>query len=174
MRKPVKWQWVVTWLLFTAFQGHLLSNCQLLIKKGESIRSDSNQRMVSLQDKMELDGNGSNREETIIWNWPVTGHAALAIQLPLVVRCDQLDRHDRGAEPDPVDGERWINEFLKCFISPEPSCVDRCSSVIDPMFPCQCDDNCTARHDCCPDYRILCSGKYTTLCIHFCQIVSAR
>ena len=45
-------------------------------------------------------------------------------------------------------------------ISSEPSCVDRCSSAIDPMFPCQCDDNCTARLDCCPDYMISCSGRF--------------
>ena len=54
---------------------------------------------------------------------------------------------------------RGIYDFL-CFISSEPSCVDRCSSEIDPMFPCQCDDNCKARKDCCSDYNILCSGRH--------------
>ncbi|XP_072020478.1 zinc metalloproteinase nas-39-like [Amphiura filiformis] len=38
-----------------------------------------------------------------------------------------------------------------------PTCDDRCYDTADETtYPCQCDESCVSRHDCCQDYYLLC------------------
>ncbi len=45
------------------------------------------------------------------------------------------------------------------FPSSEPTCSGRCDDGPDESFPCQCDDDCEERDDCCADYFSYCTGN---------------
>ena len=44
----------------------------IFMKRTQQLGSDSKQRTMSLQDRMEPNGSGSSWEETMIWNWPMS------------------------------------------------------------------------------------------------------
>ena len=46
------------------------------------------------------------------------------------------------------------------YLMQAPTCSGRCEETTeDPTYPCQCDEGCYARGDCCDDYANLCRRK---------------